>query len=52
MHKIKIKKETEHNLNVLKKKKAVISQENVNIRDSRSKLTSETTNYGLLKEVL
>ena len=47
-----MKKELEYNVNVLKKKKAIIIQENKHFSDNLSKLTSETTNFGMIKEVI
>lgn len=52
IQKLKSKKELENSINTLKKKKAALAQENKQYVTNLGKLSSETSSYGMLKEVL
>jgi len=50
LEKVKLKKELENHVDILKKKKNTIGQQNKNFSNNLSKLTNETKSYGMLKE--
>ena len=51
LFKVKIKKELEYSINNLKKKKASVGLQSKLFENNVTKLTNETTNFGLIKDV-
>ena len=51
LQKIKMKKEIEQNILSLKKKKSILSQQYKEFSNNLTKLSYETSNYGIVQEV-